>query len=153
MRIRLPINLLSLTLLSLATVFFVANCAQHSTRTATFGTSNDIVNYGVYSAQKQDAGGMATKLSLNQNNTYSRKKFQSACLLVENKGEWKGDHESIEFHLTEVRKRNDCNSENWEIEKVDRKATRIIRNMTTNSFDMLDQEDDSSAQWVRYVKR
>ena len=73
--------------------------------------------------------------------------------MVETKGEWKCDHESIEFKLMEIRKRADCNSENWQIEKQEKTNSRLIRNMTLTSFDLLDQEEDASAQWVRFVKR
>ncbi len=128
-------------------------CAKHGTRTATFGTSEELLSPGVYSAQSQDSKGMATKLSLNQNKTFSRKKFQGPCLLLENRGEWKSDHDAIEFHLTEVRKRNDCNTEDWQVEKVDSLTSRMLRNITPNAFDVLDQEEDVSAQWVRFLKR
>lgn len=132
---------------------FAFGCAKHSTRTASFGSRDDLLTYGVYSAKIQDANGLSSKLSLNQNNTYSRKKFQGACLLVENKGEWKCDHESIEFKLMEVRKRADCNSEDWQIEKPEKTTSRLIRNVTMTSFDMLDQDDTASAaQWVRFAK-
>ncbi|GEM_PF-2095390 len=132
---------------------FILSCAKHSTRTASFGSRDDLLTYGVYSATSPDAAGLSSKLSLNQNNTYSRKKFQGSCLLVETKGEWKCDHESIEFKLMEIRKRADCNSENWQIEKQEKTNSRLIRNMTLTSFDLLDQEEDASAQWVRFVKR
>jgi hypothetical protein len=128
-------------------------CAKHGTKTAKFGTSDEILSAGVYSAQNQDAGGLATKLSLNQNHTYSRKKFQGPCLLMENRGEWKSDHDAIEFHLTEIRKRSDCNTEDWQVEKMDNTLSRMLRNVTPNSFDLLDQEEEVSAQWVRFIKR
>jgi hypothetical protein len=153
MRFRLPVPRFTLVAALVCYAGFLSGCAKHGSRTASFGSSDDLLSYGVYSAQSQDASGMATKLSLNQNNTYSRKKFQGACLLAENKGEWKADHDAIEFRLQEVRKRNDCNSEDWRVEKVDRSISRMLRNVTTKSFDLLDQEEDVSAQWVRFIKR
>jgi hypothetical protein len=152
MDIRLSASSRAALALICASAFF-NGCAKHSTRTASFGSPDEMLTYGVYSSQAPDAAGMATKLSLNQNNTYSRKKFQGACLLSENKGEWKGDHESIEFRMLETRRRPDCSSENWQVEKVDKTASRLVRNMTTNSFDLLDQEEDAAAQWIRFVKR
>ena len=140
---------------AIAAVFGLASltgCAKHSTKIATFGSSSELLAYGVYSAQGQDNRGMATKLSLNQNYTYSRKKFQGPCLLIEERGEWKSDQEAINFRLTEIRKRDDCNSEDWRVEKMDTPTSRMLRNVTTNSFDLLDQEDDASAQWIRFLK-
>ena len=141
--------------LVLAVLFGLAaltGCAKHGSKTATFGSSSELLAYGVYSAQVQDSIGMATKLSLNQNHTYSRKKFQGPCLLIEEKGEWKSDQDAIDFRLTEMRKRDDCNSEDWRVEKMDTPTSRMLRNVTTNSFDLLDQEDDASAQWIRFIK-
>lgn len=131
----------------------LAGCAGHGSRTASFGSSQDLLGYGVYTAQAQDSAGMSVKLSLNQNGTYSKKRLHGNCLVLENKGEWKSDNENITFHMTEVRKRPDCTAEDWQVEKVDKSAARMIRNMTVNSFELLDQEEQSSAEWIRFVKR
>lgn len=124
-----------------------------SPKTATFGSASNILSYGVYSAQGQDPNGLAVKISLNPNNTYSRKKFQGPCLLTENKGEWKSTNETIEFRLQEARSRNDCGTEDWQVEKTDKKTERMIRNVTTNSFELLDQDEQTSAEWQKFVKR
>lgn len=129
------------------------NCAKHNNRVANYGTPDEALAFGVYSAQTQDANGFATKLSLNQNHTYSKKKFQDACLRMEYKGEWKYVAESVEFYLAEIRKRTDCNSEDWQIDKPNYTVARSIRKATTNSFELLDQEEDSAATWVKYLKR
>lgn len=130
-----------------------SGCAKHTSRTASFGSSENLLAYGVYSAQNQDANGLSTKLSLNQNGTYSRKKFKSACLLAETRGQWKSDHESLEFRLSEIRKRNDCSTEDWQEDKVEKTTILSLRNVTTNSFEILDQEEEVSAHWVRFNKR
>jgi len=140
----------------LLSVFFAASligCAKHDNRVANYGTPDEAITYGVYSAQTQDGNGFATKISMNPNHTYSKKKFQDACLRMEYKGEWKYLGESLEFHLQEIRKRGDCNSEDWQVDKQDAVNPRIIRNVTTNSFELLDQEEDKPATWVHFKKR
>jgi hypothetical protein len=127
--------------------------ACSSPKTANFGSAQNILSYGVYSSQIADGSGMAVKISLNPNNTYSKKKFQGPCLLTENKGDWKSTNEIIEFHLQETRSRNDCGTEEWQVEKTNKTAERMIRNVTTNSFEILDQEEQTSAEWQKFVKR
>jgi Ser-tRNA(Ala) deacylase AlaX len=106
----------------------------------------------VYTATVLDSG-LSVKLSLNQNNTYSKKKFQGSCFLMEYKGEWKCDNESIDFNLQEIRTRPDCNSENWQVQKAEKSTHRMIRMVTTTSFEVLDQEEATSNEWVKFVKR
>lgn len=138
--------------LSLVMLLFFAGCTRQPTRTANFGTPDNVISYGVYTATTLDSG-LSVKLSLNQNKTYSKKKFQGTCYLMEYKGEWSCDNESIAFHLSEVRHRPDCSTEDWQSEKTDRSSRRLIRGVTTTSFDLLDQDDQSSDQWVKFVKR
>ncbi|MEO6098162.1 MAG: hypothetical protein ABIW76_21850 [Fibrobacteria bacterium] len=127
-------------------------CARQATRTANFGTPDNVLSYGVYTAAVLDSG-LSVKLSLNQNGTYSKKKFQGSCFLIEYKGEWSCDNASIEFHLSEIRQRPDCSNEDWRSEKKDRTSRRLIRGVTTTSFDLLDQDVQSSDEWVKFVKR
>ncbi len=148
-----PLPIYSKTFFLFAFVLILFGCATHSTRTANFGTADENIGFGVYSAKEQDSAGMATKLSLNSNNSFSRKKFQGPCLLIESKGEWKSDHESIGFVLSEIKKRSDCNSENWSVEKSDKSFSRLLRNLTPTSFELLDQEDEGAEHWVHYLKR
>jgi hypothetical protein len=49
-------------------------------KTATFGSGEDLLAYGEYSTQ-QDASGHMTRIKLNQNNTYVKKKFLGPCLV------------------------------------------------------------------------
>jgi hypothetical protein len=128
-------------------------CACSSPKTATFGSAHNILSYGVYTTPGVDGDGLAVKLMLNPNNTYTKKRFQGPCLLIENRGEWKSTNEIIEFRLQEIRKRPDCSTEEWNVEKMDKTAERMIRNVSTNSFEMLDQEEQSSAEWQKFVKR
>lgn len=135
-----------------AAALLASGCARNVSRTANFGTPDNVLSYGVYTATTLDSG-LSVKLSLNQNNTYSRKKFQGSCFLFEYKGEWKCDNESIDFSLQEIRRRPDCNSENWQVDKVEKNTHRLIRQVTTTSFELLDQDDSSSDEWVKFVKR
>ena len=135
-----------------ALMLLAAGCSRQPTRTANFGTPDNVLSYGVYTATTLDSG-LSVKLSLNQNRTYSKKKFQGSCFLMEYKGEWACDNETMEFQLKEVRHRPDCNTEDWRSEKVARTSRRLIRGVTTTSFDLLDQDDQSSDQWVKFVKR
>ena len=130
----------------------LTGCARQPTRTASFGTPDNVLSYGVYTASVLDSG-LSVKLSLNQNNTYSKKKFQGSCFLIEYKGEWSCDNGSIEFHLMEIRHRPGCSTEDWQSEKADKTSRRLIRSVTTMSFDLLDQDDQSSDEWVKFVKR
>lgn len=131
----------------------LAGCARKVSRTANFGTPENVLSYGVYTATSLDSG-LSVKLSLNQSGTYSKKKFRGSCYVMEYKGDWKCDNESIDFTLQEIRHRPDCNTEAWETEKVLKNAHRQVRSVTTTSFEILDQEDTTtSAQWVRFVKR
>lgn len=122
-------------------------------KTATFGSSEDTLGYGEYSAQKVDATGHMTRIKLNQNNTYVKKKFLGPCLLAESKGQWEATNEMIEFKLQEIRQRQSCDTEQWVTEKSDRRTERNLRNITPNSFDSLDQEENSSAEWMKFLKR
>ena len=133
-------------------MLLAAGCSRQPTRTANFGTPDNVLSYGVYTATTLDSG-LSVKLSLNQNRTYSKKKFQGTCFLMEYKGEWSCDNEAMDFQLKEVRHRPDCNTEDWRSEKVERSSRRLIRGVTTTSFDLLDQDDQSSDQWVKFVKR
>jgi hypothetical protein len=120
-------------------------------KTATFGSAEDMLGYGEYSSQ-QDASGQMTRIRLNQNNTYVKRKFQGRCLLVESKGEWEATNEMMEFKLQEIRQRPNCDTEQWVSEKSDRRTERNLRNITPKSFELLDQEENSSAEWVKFVK-
>lgn len=140
------------SLLLLAAAVCLPGCARKVSRTANFGTPDNVLSYGVYTAATLDSG-LSVKLSLNQNNTYSKKKFQGSCFLIEYKGDWKCDNETISFTLQEIRSRPDCNTENWQAEKVAKSTQRLIRMVTTNSFELLDQDEASSAEWVKFVKR
>lgn len=122
-------------------------------KTATFGSGEDMLGYGEYSAQKPDAAGHMIRIKLNQNNTYIKKKFLGPCLLAESRGEWEATNEMIEFKLREIRQRPDCGTEQWVTEKSDRRAERNLRNITPNSFDLLDQEENRSAEWMKFLKR
>ncbi len=135
-----------------ALLLFFAGCARQPTRTANFGTPDNVLSYGVYTASTLDSG-LSVKLSLNQNNTYSKKKFRGSCFIMEYKGEWSCDNGSIEFHLTEARHRPDCGNEDWQTEKADKTSRRLVRGVTTMSFDLLDQDDQSSDEWIKFVKR
>jgi hypothetical protein len=73
--------------------------------------------------------------------------------MMEYKGDWKCDNESIEFALEEIRHRPDCNSESWQTEKTRKQTHRMIRSVTTTSFELLDQDSTTSAEWIRFVKR
>ena len=139
-----------LALIALFSLF--TGCARSVSRTANFGTPDNVLSYGVYTATTMDSG-LSVKLSLNQNNTYSKKKFQGSCFLIEYKGDWKCDNESIAFRLQEIRHRPDCNTENWQSEKAEKDTRRLIRMVTTTSFELLDQDDASSDEWVKFVKR
>jgi hypothetical protein len=130
----------------------LAGCARKVSRTASFGTPENVLAYGVYTATTLDSG-LSVKLSLNQNGTYSKKKFRGSCFVMEYKGDWKSDNESVEFGLQEVRHRPDCGSENWQTEKTARNTRRLIRSVTTTSFELLDQDETTSAEWVKFVKR
>ena len=121
------------------------------TKVATFRPSEDFVSYGVYTAKSQEGGGVTVKLNLNQNNTYSKKRFQGTCLLMENNGKWESGQEYLEFRLHEIRKRESCDG-SWQVEKVDKTARRTIRNITTRAFDMLEEGEATEAEWIKFVK-
>jgi hypothetical protein len=129
----------------------LSSCSKAS-RTASFGTPENVLSFGVYTAATLDSG-LSVKLSLNQSGTYSKKKFQGSCFVSESKGEWSSDNEAMEFHLMEIRTRPDCNTEDWQTQKADKRSRRHIRSVTTNSFELLDQDDRSSDEWVKFVKR
>lgn len=133
-----------------AIAFALSGCARGG-KTATFGSGEDLLAYGEYSSQ-QDASGHMTRIKLNQNNTYVKKKFLGPCLLAESKGEWEATNEMIEFKLQEIRQRPTCESEQWVTEKSDRRTERNLRNITPKSFELLDQEENRSAEWVKFVK-
>jgi hypothetical protein len=135
-------------LISMLALF--SGCTRKTQRSA--GTPDNVLAYGVYTATALDSG-LSVKLSLNQTATYSKKKFQGSCFVMEYKGEWTCDNQSIEFHLTETRQRPDCGNEDWRIEKVDKHTRRLIRSVTMSSFELLDQDDQSSDEWVKFVKR
>jgi hypothetical protein len=141
----------SLTGIAFVFALSVSGCARGG-KTATFGSGEDMLGYGEYSAQKVDATGHMTRIKLNQNNSYVKKKYLGPCLLVESKGEWEATTNLIEFRLQEIRQRSSCETEQWVIEKSDRRAERNLRNVTPNSFELLDQEENSSAEWVKFVK-
>lgn len=134
-----------------ALLLAAVGCAKGG-KTATFGSGEDLLGYGEYVAQTMDPTGHKLKIKLNQNNTYTKKKYQGACLVVETKGEWKSTNEMMEFSLQEVRRRDDCTTEAWQTEKPDKVVERNIRNITPKSFELLDQEEQSSAEWVKFVK-
>ena len=71
----MPIRPIIALLLSLG---LLAGCARKVSRTANFGTPENVLSYGVYTATTLDSG-LSVKLSLNQNGTYSKKKFQGSC--------------------------------------------------------------------------
>ena len=141
-----------MALIALCSFSLLAGCSRSVSRTANFGTPDNVLSYGVYTATVMDSG-LSVKLSLNQNSTYSKKKFQGSCFLIEYKGDWKCDNESIAFRLQEIRHRPDCNTENWQSEKAEKDTRRLIRMVTTTSFELLDQDDASSDEWVKFVKR
>lgn len=145
-------NRIPVAALPLLAAFLLSGCARNVSRTANFGTPDDVLAYGVYTATTLDSG-LSVKLSLNQNNTYSKKKFQGSCFVQEYKGEWKCDNESIDFNLQEIRSRPDCTTETWQTEKADKKTHRLIRMVTPTSFEVLDQDATSSDEWVKFVKR
>lgn len=134
-----------------ALLLAASGCAKGG-KTATFGSGQDLLGYGEYVAQTMDPTGHKLKIKLNQNNTYTKKKYQGACLLVETKGEWKSTNEMMEFSLQEIRRRDGCDSETWQTEKSERVVERNIRNITPKSFELLDQEEQSNAEWVKFVK-
>jgi hypothetical protein len=138
-------------LLSFVLPASMVGCAKAS-KTATFGSGEDLLGYGEYSAQTMDANGFMARIKLNQNNTYVRKKFKGPCLLSESKGEWEATNEMIEFKLQEIKHRPDCETEAWQTEKSEKVTERNIRNITPRSFELLDQEETSSAEWVKFVK-
>lgn len=136
---------------ALASLSLLWGCARGG-KTATFGSGEDLLGYGEYAAQTMDATGHLTRIKLNQGNTYTKKKFKGPCLLVESKGEWEATNEMITFRLQEVRHRPGCETEDWKVEKSDKVSERNIRHITPKSFELLDQEDQSSAEWVKFVK-
>src|SRR3954470_13494267 len=91
-----------------AFLLLLPGCTRKITRTA--GTPDNILPYGVYTATVLDSG-LSVKLSLNQTNTYSKKKFQGSCFVIEYKGDWSCDNDAVDFHLEEIRHRPDCNTE------------------------------------------
>jgi hypothetical protein len=128
----------------------LCGCTKKTIRTA--GTPDNVLSYGIYTATTLDSG-LSVKLSLNQTNTYSKKKFQGSCFIIEYKGDWTCDNASVDFHLTDIRQRPDCNTEDWRSDKVDKHTRRLIRSVTVTSFELLDQDDQSSDEWVKFVKR
>jgi hypothetical protein len=135
-----------------AALAVLAGCARGG-KTATFGSGEDLISYGEYSAQDPGTSGQAVRLKLNPNGTYLKRRFQGKCLLSESSGEWSATNESMEFRTREMRRRPDCSTEQWQVEKEVRVAERIIRNITTNSFELLDQDEQSAAEWLRFSKR
>jgi hypothetical protein len=130
----------------------MAGCAALAcTKVSTFRPSEDFVSYGVYTAKSQEAGGVTVKLNLNQNNTYSKRRFQGTCLLMENNGKWESGQEYLEFRLREIRRRESCDA-SWQVEKVDKTARRTIRNITTRAFDMLEEGEATEAEWIKFTK-
>jgi hypothetical protein len=134
-----------------AGIVVLAGCAKGG-KTATFGSGEDLLAYGEYSAKAPNASGHLIRLKLNQNGTYIRKKFLGPCQVSESKGEWSATNEAIEFRLQEIRQRPDCQSEQWVSEKSDKVSERDISNITPTSFELLDQEESSEAEWVKFVK-
>lgn len=135
-----------------AALLFLTACAKHTSRTASFGSPQDILSYGVYTAATLDSG-YSVKLSLNQNDTYSKKKFLGSCFVMEYKGTWTCDNESIQFHLNEFRQRPGCETEEWTSTKLEKSTQRLIRSVSPKSFDLLDQEEQTSDSWIKFVKR
>lgn len=129
-----------------------AGCARGG-KTATFGSGQDLISYGEYSAQDPGSAGQAVRLKLNQNGTYSKRRFQGNCLLSESSGEWSATNESMEFRTQALRRRSDCSAEEWQVEKEIRVSERVIRNITPNSFELLDQDEQSAAEWLRFSRR
>lgn len=138
--------------LAFLAAFGLAGCSPTVSRTATFGTPNHVLSYGVYTATTLDSG-LSVKLSLNQNGTYSKKKFRGSCYIMEYKGDWTCDNSAVEFDLQEIRHRLGCETEAWESRKADKHSRRLIRSVTTTSFELLDQDSSSSDEWVKFVKR
>jgi hypothetical protein len=136
----------------LSAAWLLAACAPKVLRTATYGTPDNVLAYGIYSAETLDSG-LAVKLSLNQSGTYSKKKFRGACLVAEYKGGWQCDNQAIDFDLQEIRYRPGCETEAWRTDKVAKHSRRLIRSVTTTSFELLDQDSVSSDEWVKFVKR
>ena len=136
----------------LAALGIFASCSPNVSRTANFGTAASTLAYGVYTATTLDSG-LSVKLSLNQNGSYSKKKFRGSCFIIEYKGDWKSDNEAIAFSLREVRSRPDCHTEDWQSVKAERSSSRLVRSVTTTSFELLDQGESVSAHWIRFVKR
>lgn len=151
---RLSAGLVKAVLLAagLSAVLFGASGCAKGGKTATFGSGDDLLGYGEYVAQTMDPTGHMIKIKLNQNNTYVKKKFLGPCLLVESMGEWKSTNEVMEFRLQEIRRRDDCNTEAWQTEKPNKVSEKDIRNITPKSFELLDQEEQSNAEWVKFVK-
>src|SRR3954466_2576206 len=97
-----------------AFLLLLPGCSRKTARTA--GTPDNILPPGVYTATTLDSG-LSVKLSLNQTNTYSKKKFQGSCFIIEYKGDWSCDNDAVDFHREEIRHRPDCNTEDWQVEK------------------------------------
>lgn len=133
-----------------AILLLLPGCTRKITRTA--GTPDNILPYGVYTATTLDSG-LSVKLSLNQSDTYSKKKFQGSCFVMEYRGDWTCDNASVDFHLQEIRHRPGCETEEWQVEKTDKHTRRLIRGVTMTSFELLDQEGPSSDEWVKFEKR
>lgn len=142
----------SAMLLVVASLAVLGGCARGG-KTATFGSGEDLISYGEYTAQDPGPTGQAVRLKLNPNGTYLKRRFQGKCLLSESSGAWSATNESMEFRTQEMRRRPDCSAEQWQVEKEVRVSERIIRNITTNSFELLDQDEQSAAEWLRFSKR
>ncbi len=138
--------------LALPALCILAGCASSASRTATFGTPDSVLAYGVYTATTLDSG-LSVKLNLNQNGSYSKKKFRGSCYVMEYKGDWTCDNSAVEFDLQEIRHRPGCETEAWETAKASKHTRRLIRSVTTTSFELLDQDSSSSDEWVKFVKR
>lgn len=121
------------------------------TKNATFRPSKTFVAPGAYTSQQPDASGFSIRLNLNENNTYTKKKMKGACQVFDSRGKWKSDQEVIEFTLQESRRRPDCDAQ-WEVLQEDRSAERTIRNVTTKSFDMLEEGEQTAAEWIKFIK-
>lgn len=147
-----PVRSLTALIAAGGLLLALAGCAKGG-KTATFGSGKDLLGYGEYSAQGVNATGHMTRIKLNQNRTYTKKKFLGPCLLAESQGEWKATNEMIEFRLQEIRQRPGCDTEQWQVEKSDKVTERNLRNITPQSFELLDQEESSSAEWVKFIKR